>query len=380
MLSSGSYNSTLTIRLRYLARHLANAWDITIITPSADKYNDFKPDYTLKLTFARLVQPWQLTTRSVMLNLIPYLHSSLVSILHARADMVLIYKPTPITVLGLVPKLLSPTPVVVDLDDLGADVIRNEGRSRLTCGLVDWSERLCMRYANAVVVASTELRDHVRQIHPAKPVLFLPNGVEPSEYHVVTEQQPRHAVYYFGALNRLDLIKDLLQAMPTVLRQVPDSRLTIVGGGSALDDAKSMSCELGIEMAVAFPGWQTDMLAVQNYTQFADIGVCYLPDIRTVRAASNMKVFQYMAMGTVPLVSDVGDLRRYVHDGQAGVVVSPGNVKALASALIELLQDEEHRVRIAKEAWRLSWGDHSWQTRAEALATFLSETNMAIHS
>ena len=140
MLSSGSYNSMLTIRLCYLARHLAKAWKITIITPPADKYNDFKPDYTLKLTFARLVQPWQLTTRSVMLNLIPYLYSSLVSILHARADMVLIYKPTPITVLGLMPKLLSPTPVVVDLDDLGAEVIRNEGRSRLTYGLGDVAE------------------------------------------------------------------------------------------------------------------------------------------------------------------------------------------------------------------------------------------------
>ena len=134
----------------------------------------------------------------------------------------------------------------------------------------------------------------------------------------MTEQQPRHAVYYFGALNRLDLIKDLLQAMPAVLRQVPDVRLTIVGGGSVLDDAKSMSRELGIEAAVAFTGWRTDMLAVQNYTQFADIGVCYLPDIRTVRAASNMKVFQYMAMGAVPLVSDVGDLCSYVQDGQAG--------------------------------------------------------------
>jgi glycosyltransferase involved in cell wall biosynthesis len=379
MLGSGSYNSTLTIRLRYLARHLTNAWKVTIITPPADKYNDFKPDYKLKLTFARLVQPWQLTTRSVMLNLTPYLCSSLVSILRAQADMVLIYKPTPITVLGLVLKLLSPIPVVVDLDDFGAEVIKREGRSRLTWGLIDWSERLCMRYADAVVVGSTELRDHVRRIHPAKPVLFLPNGVEPSEYHVVTEQQPRHAVYYFGALNRLDLIKDLLQAMPAVLCQVPDSRLTIVGGGSALDDAKRMSRELGIKTAVAFPGWQTDMLAVQNYTQFADIGVCYLPDIRTDRASSNMKVFQYMAMGTVPLVSDVGELHSYVQDGQAGVVIEPGNVEALASALIELLQDEERRVRIVKEAWRLAWCDHSWQTRAEALATFLSETNMAIH-
>jgi glycosyltransferase involved in cell wall biosynthesis len=374
MLSSGSYNSTLSIRLRYLARHLSGAWDITIIAPSADKYNDFKPDYALKSEFARLVQPWQLVTRSFMLNLIPYLFSSLVSIIRARADAVIIYKPTPITVLGLVPKLLSRTAVVVDLDDLGAEVIRNEGRSRLTYSLVDWSERFCVRHADAVAVASTTLREHVRQFHPGKPILMLPNAVEPGEYHVVTEQRPRHGVYFFGALNRLDLIKDLLHAMPTVLSQVPDTRLTIIGGGTALDDAKSMCRELGIEAAVAFAGWQTDMLAVQNYTQFADLGVCYLPDIRTVRAASNMKVFQYMAMGTVPVVSDVGDLHGYVQDGLAGVVVQPGNAPALAGTLVELLQDDEARVRMAKQAWQLAGDEHSWRTRATALEAFLTET------
>ena len=65
MISSGSYNSTLTIRLRYLAQSLAKSWNIVIITPPADKYNGFKADRTLKLSFARLVQPWQLTTRNL---------------------------------------------------------------------------------------------------------------------------------------------------------------------------------------------------------------------------------------------------------------------------------------------------------------------------
>ena len=105
MLSSGSYHSTLTIRLRYLARYLTDTWDITIIVPSADKYNDFTPDHSLKSAFARLVQPWQLTTRSPMANLIPYLFSALMQIVRVQADMVLIYKPTPITLVGLVPKL-----------------------------------------------------------------------------------------------------------------------------------------------------------------------------------------------------------------------------------------------------------------------------------
>ena len=374
MLSSGSYKSTLTIRVRYLARHLSGTWDVTIIAPPADKYNDFKPDYSLRPQFARLVQPWQLTTRSYVLNLIPYLFSSLVSVIRARASIVFISKPTPITVLGLVPKLITGTPVVVDFDDLGAEVIRNEGRSHLTYLLVDWSERFCLRHANAVAVASTTLRDHVRELHPHNTILILPNAVEPGEYHVVTEGRARPAIYFFGALNRLALVEDLLHAMPAVLKAVPDTRLTIIGGGTALGEVKDMCRDLGIEAAVAFTGWQTDMLAVQNYTQFADIAVCYMPDGRTTRAASNMKVFQYMAMGTVPVVSDVGDLRSYVQDGAAGAVIQAGDVHALARTLTELLRDGEHRGRMAKEAWRIAGHDHSWQTRAKALDALLGDT------
>ncbi len=373
ILSSGSYNSTLSIRLRDLARHLADTWDVTIIAPSADKYNDFKPDHSLNPPFARLVQPWQLRTRSPMVNLIPYLFSSLAQIIRIRADIVIITKPTPITLPGLLPKLLSRTPVVLDLDDLGSEVMKVEGQSRLACRLVAWCERLCMRYSDALVAASTLLRDHVSKLHPGRPVLLLPNGVEPGQYQVVAERRPRRAVYFFGAINRLDLVADLLRAMPEVLRQVPDARLTVVGGGSALDHAKQLSRQLGIEAAVAFPGWQANMLAVQNYTQFADIGVCYQPDTLTNRMASNMKVFQYMAMGTVPLVSDIGDLRSYVEAGQAGQVLAPGDAGALARALIELLLDEERRVRLATEARRLACSDHSWKSRADMLTRFLKE-------
>ena len=373
LLSSGSYNSPLTIRLRYLARHLATAWNVTVVVPSADKYNSFKPDRKLKPAFARLVQPWQPTTHSPMLNLIPYLFTALMAVLRARPDMVVIYKPTPITVLGLVPKLLFRVPVVLDLDDLGSEVMKREGQSRLACALVAWSERLCMHYANAVVVVSTALRDHVLHLHPDARVLLLPNGVEPSDYQEVVEQAPRPAIYYFGVLNQLDLVEGLLRAMPAVLGQVPEARLSIIGGGSALPGAKKLAHELGIDAAVSFPGWQTDMLAVQRYTQFADIAVCYQPDTRTVRAASIMKVYQYMAMRSALVVSDVGDLRSCVKDGQAGVVVPPADVPALAAALVGLLRDDSRRTSLARAAGQLADTEYSWQTRAEKLQAFMAE-------
>lgn len=373
MLSSGSYHSTLSIRLRHLARHLAGEFDVTIIARLADEYNDFTPDNSLRLPFARLIQPWQLATRKAPLNLLSYVFSAILAILRCEADMIVIYKPTPITALGLLPKLLGRTQVVLDMDDLGSEVMKREGRSKLICGLVAWSEWLCIRYADAVIVVSTALFRHALRLSPTKPVLILPNGVEAGDYREVASGPTRHAVYYFGAINRLDLIEDLLRAMPEVLREVPDVQLNIIGGGSALDDARCLSSALGVDSAVVFSGWQTNMLAVQDYTQFADIGVCCQPDTPAVRAASNMKVFQYMAMRTVPLVSNVGDLGNYVRGGQAGVVVTAGDVGALARALIELLLDEDRRASLANEALRLAKSEYSWEGHAAAMSAFMTK-------
>lgn len=372
MLGSGSYGSTLNIRLRDLARHLAGSFDVTMMTPPADKYNNFTPDYSLRPEGYKLVQPRQLLTHSPMLNLIPYLFTSLWRIVSSRADIIYLYKPTPITVLGLLPRLWGCT-VVLDMDDLGSEVMKLEGQSKLAIWLVATSEKLAMRFSTHVVVASTYLESIVRATYPHERVLVLPNGVEPGDYAAVPESKPRHGVYFFGGMNRLELMTDLLQAIPEVAKAIPDVKVTIAGGGSALDDVKKLAHELNIDRYITFTGWLSDMLSVQSHTHFADLGICYQPDTQTVRAASNMKVFQYMAMRTVPVVSDVGDLRRYVQDGKAGVAVKPGDAHELARALIELLQDDARRVRLANEANRLARDEYSWAARGADVAAFIAK-------
>ena len=372
MLGSGSYKSTLNIRLRDLARHLSRSFDVTMMTPPADKYNNFTPDYSLQPEGYKLLQPRQLLTHSPMINLIPYLFTSLGRILASRADIVYIYKPTPITILGLLPRLWGRT-VVLDMDDLGSEVMKLESQSKLSVWLVATCEKLAMRYSSRVVVASSYLESFVRAQHPNKPVLVLPNGVEPSDYADVAEGKPRHGVYFFGGMNRLELMEDLLHAIPEVAKAIPDVEVTIAGGGSALDDVKKLARKLKIDQRITFTGWLTDMLSVQSHTHFADLGICYQPDTQTVRAASNMKVFQYMAMRTVPVVSDVGDLREYIHDGQAGVAVRADNPAELARTIIELLQDDTRRAKLANEAYRLARHDYSWETRAKQATAFIAK-------
>jgi glycosyltransferase involved in cell wall biosynthesis len=377
MLGSGSYKSSLTyFRLVALGQQLGClGWDVSLIVPAADKYNDFTPDWQATLKHIELVQPWQPATRRPLFNLLPYLISASLAVLRRPAQLVYIYKPTPITIIGLLPKLLRRTPTILDLDDLGSEVMRGEGRPGLSVRLVAACERLALRQATAVVVASQYLARQVRDRYPDKPVLVLSNGVDPEEF-VAPELQskPRPAIYYFGALNRLALIQPLLVSLPEVIRVVPETQVTIFGGGQALNEAKALVQKLKLNGAVTFTGWVKPE-AVQQAVAVGDIAVCIQPDIPTVHAASNLKVFQYMALGSVPVVSDVGDLKHYLQtaDGPLGVVVPAGQSEKLSAALSDLLQDPKRRVRLAARARRQAERRYAWSVLAGQLDGFLRQ-------
>jgi glycosyltransferase involved in cell wall biosynthesis len=114
------------------------------------------------------------------------------------------------------------------------------------------------------------------------------------------------------------------------------------------------------------------MFKAQKYTQFGDIAICYQPDTETVKAASNMKVFQYMAMGSVPVVSRVGDLPVYVRNGAAGAIVPAADHVALGETIIKLLSDNRRRRSIATTGRRLAETDYSWPKIGTMLAGFIS--------
>jgi glycosyltransferase involved in cell wall biosynthesis len=379
MLGSGSYKSNLTyFRLVALAKELAKrGYNIRLVLPSADKYNDYTPDKTAQIEGITLVQPWQPATKRDIVNLVPYLFTAVVACLHARPQLIFIDKPTPISIIGLIPKFLFHAPLVLDLDDLGSEVMKLENQSLLQVKLVALSERLALHFADVVVVTSTYLESIVRTKYPVKPVLVLSNGVNPDIYRVKPAKRIRNVVYYFGALNRIELIDTFLRALPETLRQVPDTQVVILGDGKALDEAKQLITELEVADHVFFNGWtQTEDLP--RFIQEGDVAICTQPDIPTVRAASNLKVFQYMSLGSVPLVSNVGDLANYVMHAQSGqergVVVPPDDSVALAQALIKILQDKKGRRVMSQRSRLAAETEYNWSTLAGLLDDFIRTT------
>jgi len=59
-----------------------------------------------------------------------------------------------------------------------------------------------------------------------------------------------------------------------------------------------------------------------------------------------------MATGAVAVATDVGGCRELITHGESGVLVAPGDVEAVAGAILEVLGSEEVARRLATAARR----------------------------
>ncbi len=364
MLGSGSIKSNFMYRLLALGKALQrHGHEVTIIAPKADKYNNFVPETITSIDGVHILQPFQFATKRLEINLLPYMLDAMRLVLHEKPDVVYIYKPTPISIVGLVPKLFQRTPTVLDMDDLGSEVMRIEGHPIYQQKLVEWSERLASRFADRLIVASTFLRDLQQEKFPYKPVKVLPNGVESAWFKNKLKQSThKKQIIFFGSLNRATILDPLFDVLPDLLKTHPTTQVLIIGDGQFTAHFKKRVKELRLEKRVTFTGW-LPLEEARLLLCAGDIGYNYMPNERTVRAASNMKVPQYMACGVVPLVSDVGDLLWMVDGGKAGYVAKPDNTTDLLTVLLTALGDKD-RLKKAERARKYAQTTFDWDALA----------------
>jgi len=310
------------------------------------------------------------------LNLAPYFLTATIAVLRQSPDIVYISKPTPATVMAGMLKWFKQTPIVVDLDDLGSEVMRREGRSAAAWRLVAACERFTEKQATALVVVSRLLEHELTsRFRGDKRVVRIPNGVDPREF-TPTSPKPgrRPRLIFFGVLSQPNIVGAVLAALPDVIRRVGSDavQLDILGDGPTRAGLEHQADELGLAGNVHFRGWVT-FQQLHHHVAVGDIGLCVVPDERSVAAASNQKLFQYQALELAPVVTAVGDLPEYVDGGEAGVVVPAGDSDALAEVLAELLTNSQRRRRLARQARAVAETRYTWSAQASALEQVFEE-------
>jgi glycosyltransferase involved in cell wall biosynthesis len=338
-LISGSVRSNFSYRAIVFAKALHKlGYDISVIAPSADKYNNFVSEHIDSIDGVRVLQPFQFSTKRPEINLVPYLFGALKMVLKEKPDLVYIYKPTPVSVVGFAIRLFRKPTIILDVDDLGSEVMRIEGHPWYQRKLVEWSENFGVKHADRIVVASSYLFQKYQKEFPNKPIHIIPNGIEKDWFSEAVSSPEKRRIIFLGSVNRKSILGPLFDVLPEIVESCPDVKVLIIGDGKDLKYFQKKSENLKVSSCVIFAGW-LDIAEARSYLCIGDIGYNYMPDETTVRAASNMKVPQYMSRGVVPLVSAVGDLPATVDFGKAGYICAADDPRELKITLVEALRD-----------------------------------------
>ncbi len=113
-----------------------------------------------------------------------------------------------------------------------------------------------------------------------------------------------------------------------------DAEFVICGDGRELPALRSLARRLGVERRVVFRGW---LPAAELAQELADASVVALPSLWP--EPFGLVGIEALAAGRPVVASDTGGVSDWLQDGVSGLLVAPGDARALAQALNELLAD-----------------------------------------
>ena len=140
----------------------------------------------------------------------------------------------------------------------------------------------------------------------------------------------------------------LVNAVPSIVARHKEARFLIVGDGPERENLESLSRDLGVSEHVRFLG-VVPYEHVADYANAADICVLVNDDSNVSNG-----LYEAMVCGKCIVTLDNGDTGELIVDGKTGRLIRVGTedeiVSGLASAIVEVLDDDELRTRLGENA------------------------------
>lgn len=210
-----------------------------------------------------------------------------------------------------------------------------------------------LRRASRITATSEFLRKVTADLVPkrASDIQVIPFGVDEPESVAPMPSGP--VKLCFIKMHRPRYGPDiLLKAMALASKQVPDLTLTMAGKGPMTEPLKALARALGIAERVEFAGF------IPNNQIYSLLQKHHIMAMPSLEEAFGVAVLEASVCGRPVIASRVGGVPEVLRDGETGLLVSKGDVEALAEAIVSLASDRE-RCRAMGEAGR-EWVKERW--------------------
>lgn len=218
------------------------------------------------------------------------------------------------------------------------------------------AEHLTNRLTDLIIAVCEAVKaDVLRQERvPASKIQVIYNGIDPSLYgrkernaHLWEDLAIPAQAKIIGVVANFIHYKGhrvFLQACDEVRRKVPEARFLLIGDGPLREEVERLTRELHLEEAVTFLGTRQD---VPELLTLMDAVV--LPSLEE---GFPVAILEAMAAGQPVVATAVGGNPEAVVHGETGLLVPPGDSRALAEAMVWLLEHPGEAARFGEAGRR----------------------------
>ena len=219
----------------------------------------------------------------------------------------------------------------------------NSLKYRLTRAL----ENRVVDCAGAVMTICHGLRDDlIARGFAGGRIGIMPNGVDlalfgtplPRDQTLADELKlgDGPVIGFIGSFYDYEGLDDLIDAMPALLKEQPDARLLLVGGGPMTEDLRRRAKASRAAKAIRFVG-RVPHHEVDRYYSLCDVMAYPRKASRLTELVTPLKPLEAMAQGKLVAASAVGGHRELITDGETGTLFAPDDPADCARVLAELL-------------------------------------------
>jgi glycosyltransferase involved in cell wall biosynthesis len=276
----------------------------------------------------------------------------------AEADLVYASKPRLASAgVGYLLRLRRGRPLVLDIDDWELGFALRGGPWGVAGRALNWSNAAGLPWtwlmerarglADAVTVASRFLQERFGGIllpHVRDTERWFPGCADPGEVRRRLGVGSERLVMFLGTAREYKGVNDLADAVRRLGR--PDVALAVVGTDPAGPTARRLRERLP---GVRLPG-PVALGEVPRYLSAADVVVVPQRDTPDTRGQVPAKLFDAMALGRPIVATAVSMIPEILQE--AGLLVPPGEVEALAQAIARLVDDPALATRLGGQARR----------------------------
>jgi len=249
-------------------------------------------------------------------------------------------------------------------------------------------ERTMAEKANHIITVSNSMKEYLGSLgYPKDKISVVYNGCDPKKYDPSKVDQkdvkelrkkynikPKEKVIFFvGRLTWVKGVHNLVDAMPDVLKDYPDTRLVILGKGEKYNELMSKAQNFNISDKVNIRSeWVTEKERILHYA-LADL--CVFPSISEPFGIVSLEAMS-MEKPVIVGASGVSGLREQVipsGNQRTGLHVNGEKHQDITWAIKEVLKDLDEAKRWGKNGRKRVLKDFTWDIAAKKTLSIYKE-------